>query len=103
MASTLYLMNTQTRVATTDPQANEFGHDEATFIYLVLAETGRSPKVMATYGTDERVGEVRSCIQDTGLGHRQMPDHRVVAVQHADGTVEGVRPTTQRLPFWVAK
>lgn len=102
-----YIMNTRTRVATDAPETNQFGHGEGTtFVYAVDSETGKSPKVWATSGLNgprDNVHGVVAMVQDTGMGHRTMRDHRIVAIRNADGTVEGTVPAGRTIPFWVAK
>ena len=103
MSSHFFPMNTKTKVPTESPESNEFGHTEAFFLYLVNAQTGTAPKVVADYGPAE-VGSVHWCTQDTGLGHRSMADHRVVAVKNGKtGEVTGTLPKGKTLPFWVMK
>jgi hypothetical protein len=41
-------------------------------------------------------------INDTGRGHRNMPDHVVVAVMTKTG-LDGNLPTQKKIGFWVAK
>lgn len=102
MSSRFYPMNTKTKVPTASPEANEFGHDDF-FLYVVNAETGKSPKVIADCGSEE-VGSVHPCTQDTGLGHRAMADHKVVAVKNGKtGEVLGTLPKAKTLPYWVMK
>lgn len=106
----LFIMNTKTTVPTETPEANQFGHVftdtqyPASFVYLVNAETGGTPKVYATYGLgpDEVVGNVVPSTHDTGLGHRRMPRQKIVAVKTAAG-VEGTLPKGKTIQFWVAK
>ena len=97
-----YIMNTKTKTPTTTPWDNKFGHSstDVTFLYL---QSGKSVKVVATYGgTDAAIGSYLPVTQDTGMGHRWMADHYVVAVVDKDG-VRGTLPTAKALPFWVTK
>ena len=100
-----YLMNTRSKVHTDQPQNNEFGHTAATFVWLQDQRTGAGLKVVATYdgGNPPRVGEVLPCVQDTGLGHRSMNAHVVLATRTPEGEQAGVLPARRVLPFWVTK
>lgn len=111
MRGDAYAMKTGKKVPTEDPAANPYSHtdDDTTFVYLVNAETGRNPKVYGSSGANpewaaERypVGKTLTTVQDTGLGSRHMPAHRVVAVK-CKGKVTGTLPTAKTLPYWVAK
>lgn len=99
----LYAMNTRTMVPTDSPMTNDFGHEAGcTFVYL------RNPngkfKVWVTYGDPQLVvGQRVEMTNDTGLGHRSMPDHVVVAVMNADGNVGGKLPEQRKIALWVAK
>jgi len=102
---TLYAMNTRTRVSTEDPSANEFGHtlDGCTFVYLRSTSGNETVKVWSTYGDPGlTIGERVSMINDTGLGHRSMPDHVVVAILSKDG-LRGELPVQRKTSYWVAK
>jgi hypothetical protein len=103
---TLYAMNTRTRVSTEDPSANEFGHtlDGCTFVYLrSTAGAGTAVKVWSTYGDPQlSIGERVNMINDTGLGHRSMPTHVVVAILSKD-KLSGDLPAQRKIPYWVAK
>ena len=103
--TTEYAMNTRTRVKTMRPYDNEFGHTNATFVYLEDAYApGTKRKVYVTYGGTYTPGEVRHMINDTGMGHRHMPSHRVLAVRYGqDGPIHGLLPAVASLPLWVAK
>lgn len=106
--TTMYAMNTKTKVPAEMPEANEFGHlaQEFTFYFLVDADTGNAAKVYGCWGIGEdpgaEVGKRYNMVQDTGLGHRSMKDHRVVAVR-ANGVTYGTPPKGKTLPYWVAK
>lgn len=99
----LYAMNTRTTVPTHRPQDNEFGHDHGcTFVYL-QSTNGLAVKVWVTYGDPQlKVGQRVSMTNDTGLGHRSMADHIVLAVMK-DNAFHGKLPAKRRLPLWVAK
>jgi hypothetical protein len=103
---TLYAMNTRTRVSTDDPSNNDFGHTldgGVTFVYLRSTAGAGTIKVWATYGDPQLVvGEYVDMINDTGLGHRSMPDHVVVAILSKDG-LRGELPASRKIALWVAK
>ncbi len=103
----LYCMNTKTTVSVEDPSSNKFGHTldgGSTFVYLRSTQSKNAIKIWSTYGgADEfEIGQRVHCIQDTGLGHRSMPDHIVVAVLSTAG-LKGELPNRRKLPYWVAK
>ena len=101
----LYAMNTRTKVSTNNPSDNEFGHtlDGCTFVYLRSTAGNGAVKVWSTYGDPQLViGQRVEMINDTGLGHRWMPDHVVVAVMTKTG-VGGKLPAQKKISYWVAK
>lgn len=103
----LYCMNTKTTVSVEDPSSNEFGHTLAsgsTFVYL-RSTASDSLKIWSTYGGagEFELGQRVNCTQDTGLGHRSMPDHVVVAVLSTAGLVGKLPVNRRKLPYWVAK
>jgi hypothetical protein len=103
---TLYAMNTRTRVSTDDPSSNDFGHTldgGVTFVYLRSTTGAGAFKVWATYGDPGLViGQRVDMINDTGLGHRWMADHVVVAIMTKTG-IGGKLPASRKIALWVAK
>jgi len=103
---TLYAMNTRERVSTESPSENKYGHSldgGVTFVYLRSNAGAGAFKVWATYGDPQLViGERVEMINDTGLGHRSMPDHVVVAIMMKTG-IGGKLPAQRKIPLWVAK
>lgn len=104
--SVLYAMNTRTTVPTDDPSDNQFGHSldgGVTFVYLQSTSGAGTTKVWVTYGDPRLVIDERvQMINDTGLGHRSMPDHVVVALLTKTG-LSGKLPAQRKIPLWVAK
>lgn len=102
----LYAMNTRTKVFTDDPSDNEFGHTldgGCTFVYLA-STNGGATKVWVTYGGFHYgVGERVQMTNDTGLGHRSMPDHIVVAILSQAGLVGEIPTGKRKIALWVAK
>jgi hypothetical protein len=110
MAQRTYLMNTKSAVPTSNPNANEFTHSTekgCIMLYLQPLEYGQpkgAVKVVADYAGMDRyeIGETLWATQDTGLGHRKMKNHKVVAIMGKDET-KGELPAKKTLAFWVTK
>lgn len=97
-----YIMNTKTKTPTATPWDNEFGHcgDNVSFMFI---QSGTSVKAVATYGTaPTAIGSTIAVTQDTGMGHRWMAPHTLIAVATKDGMI-GTPPAAKNIPFWVCK
>jgi len=102
----LYAMNTRERVLTETPSQNAYGHSidgGCTFVYLRSTSGKQTCKVWVTYGDPHlAIGERVNMINDTGLGHRSMPSHVVVAILTKD-RLNGELPAQRKIALWVAK
>ena len=110
----MYIMNTRTRVPSSAPESNDFGHgeEESTFFYLEDAwAPGRKLKVASSYGDGYsfEVGDRVVPVNDTGMGLRSMPSHRIIGIkrpgQELAGTPELLDLVARgnKIAYWVFK